>query len=154
MSVGLNREAKSAGKSKVSQLNILTTRVDQQILWFQISVEDAVLMQMNQRLQNLVEESLSLFSWQRCVSLSSHILFQIEFQVLEHQIELLLTVNDFFQSKVCVNSENTYSTMLGCLMPLRREISRIAVDGTPSSSFSSLIFFRATKSPVTRSLHL
>lgn len=37
-----------------------------------------------------------------------------------------------------------YSTMFGCLRPLSREISRMAVLGTPSSSFSSLIFFRAT----------
>ena len=48
----------------------------------------------------------------------------------------------------------TYSTMFGCLMPLRREISRMAVDGTPSSSFSSLIFLSATNSPVFVSRHL
>lgn len=48
----------------------------------------------------------------------------------------------------------TYSTMFGCLIPLRSEISLMAVEGTPSSSFSSLIFLRATNSPVTISLHL
>ena len=48
----------------------------------------------------------------------------------------------------------TYSTIFGCFMPLSSEISLIAVEGTPSSSFSSLIFFKATNSPVTKSLHL
>lgn len=39
---------------------------------------------------------------------------------------------------------NTYSTTFGCLSPLSNEISLMAVDGTPSTSFSSLIFFSAT----------
>jgi hypothetical protein len=38
--------------------------------------------------------------------------------------------------------------MLGCFRFLSNEISRIAVEGTPSSSFSSLIFLIATISPV------
>jgi hypothetical protein len=38
----------------------------------------------------------------------------------------------------------TYLTMLGCCNSLRRDISLIAVDGMPSSSFSNLIFFIAT----------
>uniref|UniRef100_A0A915HQS5 Uncharacterized protein n=1 Tax=Romanomermis culicivorax TaxID=13658 RepID=A0A915HQS5_ROMCU len=41
-----------------------------------------------------------------------------------------------------------YLTTLGCLNSLRSEISRIAVDGTPSSSDSSRIFFSATNFPV------
>ena len=46
-------------------------------------------------------------------------------------------------TSVAENEENTYLTTFGCLIPFRREISLIAVDGTPSSSFSSLIFFIA-----------
>ena len=42
--VSFNREAKSAGKSKISQLNVLTVLVDEQVLRFQVSVEYAVLM--------------------------------------------------------------------------------------------------------------
>ena len=38
--------------------------------------------------------------------------------------------------------------MLGCWSSLRREISLMAVLGTPSSSDSSLIFFMATIAPV------
>ena len=52
------------------------------------------------------------------------------------------------------NFKDTYSTTLGCLRLFKREISLIAVLGTPSSSFSSLIFLRATYSPVTLSYPL
>lgn len=41
--------------------------------------------------------------------------------------------------------------MLQCCISFRREISRMAVLGTPSSSCSSLIFFRAMVSLVRRS---
>jgi hypothetical protein len=95
--IGLNRETKSAGKSEVCQLDVLATGIDQQILGLQISVENAVLVQVNQRLEDLVEKSLSLFPGQGCISLSPHVFFQIKLQVLEHQIQLLLTVNNLFQ---------------------------------------------------------
>ena len=48
----------------------------------------------------------------------------------------------------------TDMTMLSSLSSLRREISRIAVLGTPSSSASSRIFLRATYWPVLMSLAL
>ena len=38
--------------------------------------------------------------------------------------------------------------MFGCWSSLRREISLMAVLGTPSSRESSLVFFKATISPV------
>ena len=38
----------------------------------------------------------------------------------------------------------TYATMFGCCNSFKRDISRMAVDGTPSSSLSNLIFFKAT----------
>lgn len=44
-----------------------------------------------------------------------------------------------------------HRTMLGCCSCLRRDISRMAVDGMPSSSASSRIFLRAIISLVTRS---
>jgi len=50
--------------------------------------------------------------------------------------------------------EITYSTIFGCLRFFNKEISRIAVDGTPSSSFSNLIFLIATNSPVSLCLPL
>ncbi|KAM3139986.1 hypothetical protein pb186bvf_007786 [Paramecium bursaria] len=46
-------------------------------------------------------------------------------------------------------------TILGCgYNSFKIEISLIAVEGTPSSSFSNLIFFKATNSFVTESLAL
>lgn len=46
---------------------------------------------------------------------------------------------------------DNYRTILGCCSCFKREISRIAVDGMPSSSASSRIFFRAMISFVTLS---
>jgi len=52
--VSFNWEAKSAGKTKISELDVLALSIDQQILWFQISMENPVLVQMDERLQDLV----------------------------------------------------------------------------------------------------
>ena len=57
-------------------------------------------MQMNQRLEDLVKEPLSLFPREGCVSLGSHVLFQIELEVLKDQVQLVLTVDDLFQPAV------------------------------------------------------
>ena len=43
-----------------------------------------------------------------------------------------------------------HRTILGCCSSLRREISRIAVLGTPSSSCSNRIFLSAMIVPVSR----
>ncbi len=48
----------------------------------------------------------------------------------------------------------SYRTMFSCCNSLRRDISRMAVLGTPSSSDSSRIFFNATTSPECLSLAL
>ena len=118
-------------------------------------MENSVLVQMDQRLQDLVQKSLSLLAgkW-LIIALRTHILLEVVLEVLEHKVKLILGVDHFLQPKQGWAQNFTYSTILGCLMPFRREISRIAVDGTPSSSFSSLIFFRATNSPVWTSRHL
>ena len=62
MGVGLNGESESAGKTEVSELDVLAHRVDEQVLRLQVSVENAVLVQVNERLQDLVEEALCLFA--------------------------------------------------------------------------------------------
>lgn len=50
---------------------------------------------------------------------------------------------------------DTYDTILGCCNSFNNDISRNAVDGTPSSSpASKRIFFNATKSPVILSFAL
>ena len=46
---------------------------------------------------------------------------------------LVLTLNDNF-TKILINVINPYCTIFGCVNSFRREISRIAVLGTPSES--------------------
>jgi hypothetical protein len=53
-------------------------------------MENSVLMQVDKRLQNLMEEGLSLFFGEWLVALLLHVLLQIELKVLEHQEELVL----------------------------------------------------------------
>jgi hypothetical protein len=62
-------------------------------------MENAVLMQMDEGLQNLVQKALRLLTRQRSLPLRSHVLFQIELKVLKNQIELLLTVNYLLKPK-------------------------------------------------------
>ena len=50
----------------------------------------------------------------------------------------------FLKLRTASRSCYPYLTILGCCSSLRREISRMAVLGTPSSSDSSRIFFMAT----------
>ena len=49
-----------------------------------------MLMQVNERLQNLVEEALRLFLRQWLVTILSHVLLEVKFQVFKHEVELLL----------------------------------------------------------------
>lgn len=54
MCVRLNGESEGSSQTEVSQFDVLSCRVHQQVLRFQISVEDSVLVQVDQRLQDLV----------------------------------------------------------------------------------------------------
>ena len=56
-----------------------------------------MLVQVDERLQDLIQEQLRLFLWQWLITLLLHVLLQIEFEVLEDQIELVLAVDNFFQ---------------------------------------------------------
>jgi hypothetical protein len=72
-----------------------------------------------------------------------HIFLEVVLGVFKDQVQLLFRrlVDDIFEAAW----GKAYFTMFGCgCSSLRIEISRIAVEGTPSSSFSSLIFFKAT----------
>ena len=60
-------------------------------------MENAVLMQVDQSLKDLVQEALSLSLLQRLVSMRSHVFLKIVFHVLEDQVQLLLRVNDLFK---------------------------------------------------------
>ena len=54
-------------------------------------------MQVDQCLEDLVEEALSLFTGQRLVTMMLHILLQVKLTVLEYEEELVLRVDNLFQ---------------------------------------------------------
>lgn len=57
-------------------------------------MENSVLVEIDQGEQDLVEEALGLSLGKRLVSMLLHVLLEIEFQVLEHQVKLVLGVDD------------------------------------------------------------
>ena len=81
--VRLDRQTKGTCQTEVRQLDVLSLGVDQQVLRLEIPMENPMLVQINQRLQNLVEKQLRLLFGQWLVALLLHVLFQVEFEVLE-----------------------------------------------------------------------
>jgi hypothetical protein len=89
---------------------------------------------------------------------SLHVALQVDVEKLEHEVELLIRVDDVQQpvaknkNRACPGSHQrersecgvAHRTILSSLSSLRSEISRMAVLGTPSSSASSRIFLSAT----------
>ena len=86
MSVSLNWESKCTGQSKIGKFDGFAIAINEKILWFEVTMENTVLMQVDESLQNLVEETLCFVFWKRLVSELSHVLLQIEFNILEHQV--------------------------------------------------------------------
>lgn len=62
-------------------------------------MENAMLVQVDESLKNLVQETLRLFLWKRLIALLLHILLQVKLKVFEDQEELVLRVDDFFQPR-------------------------------------------------------
>ena len=60
-------------------------------------MEDALLVQVDKRLENLVGERFDLFS-RKGLSLGLDVLLEVELQVLENQVERLLRVEYFLES--------------------------------------------------------
>ena len=83
MSIGLERKPKGSGQTEVSEFDDSSSRINEQVLGFQISVENSVCVQIDQRLEDLVEQTLNLMSGQSR-ALRLQILFQIVLQVFEH----------------------------------------------------------------------
>ena len=90
-------QTKGSCQTEVRQLDVLSLGVDQQVLWLEIPMENPMLVQINQRLQNLVEKQLRLLFGQWLVALLLHVLFQVVFEVLKDQVQLVLTIDDLFQ---------------------------------------------------------
>ena len=90
-------EAEGTCETKISELDHGALCVYQQVLGLEITVENSVLMQVDECLQDLIEERLGLFLGQWLVSVLLHVLFQVKLQVLEDEEELVLRVNDLFE---------------------------------------------------------
>ena len=64
VSVCLDRESEGSGQAEIGELDCLAVAANEQVLWLQVSVENAVRMQENERLQNLIQEALALGVWE------------------------------------------------------------------------------------------
>ena len=60
-------------------------------------MENSVLVQVDKRLQDLIEEALCLFFGQWLVTMLLHVLLQVEFKVLKHKEKLILRVDDLLE---------------------------------------------------------
>lgn len=98
MSVGLNRKPKGPRKSEVGELANLAVGTNKQILGFEVPVENTVRMQEDERLQDLVEQTLALLGRQSRAHLLL-ILLEVKLEIFEHQVELLLAEQDFLESE-------------------------------------------------------
>lgn len=97
VSVSLNRQAERSRQTEVCQLDVEAGGVDEQVLRLEVAVENAVLVQVDERLQNLVQKALRLLLWQRLVPLLLHVLLQVELEVLEDEVKLVLRIDDLLE---------------------------------------------------------
>lgn len=93
--VCLDRQAKRPSQSKICQLHV-SIRVDQEILWLQVSVHDAMRVTVGSGLQNLISELLYCLRRQRSPDLP-HILLEIILTILENEIEVVFLVYHFLE---------------------------------------------------------
>ena len=96
MGVSFNGKAESSCQPKISEFDGLAILTNEQILWFEVPVKNPIAVQEDKRLQNLVEEALSLLGRQSS-SFLLHVLFQIVLKVFKDEIKLLLAEENFFQ---------------------------------------------------------
>ena len=60
-------------------------------------MENSVLVQVNERLKDLVQKALGLLFRQWLISMLLHVFFEVELQVLEHQEQLVLRVDNLLE---------------------------------------------------------
>ena len=97
MRVSFDGQTKGSCEAEVSQLYDSPSRVNEQVLRLEISVEYSVGVEIDQRLQDLVEEALHL-TWRQRSSLCLQILLQIKFKVLKDEIKRFFRVQYFLES--------------------------------------------------------
>ena len=65
----------------------------------QVTMENSVLVQVNQRLKDLVQKALCLLLGQWLISMLLHVLLEVKLQVLEDQEQLVLRVDNLLKPK-------------------------------------------------------
>jgi len=91
--VGTHWDAKGTGEAKVGELDV-AVGVDQQVLWFQISVQDTVCMAKLNALQQLPHVTLDKHRVD-AGDLRVHVLFQVFVEELKDEVKLVLGVHNF-----------------------------------------------------------
>lgn len=141
MGEGLDGETEGACESEICDFEGAGL-IDEKILGFKVSVDDATGVAVVDAVAELVEEQFDLILTHAGFVFTQPFL-EVVIDQFKDEVEFLLgrNVDNFSKTE----SQTCYWTMLGWgCSSLRMEISRMAVEGTPSSSFSSLIFFMAT----------
>jgi hypothetical protein len=95
--VGADGDAESAGKSEVGKFEIAVT-VDEKVLGLQIAVKNSVRVAKSNSTEHLVQERLNLHGGKAagCLVLV-HVLLEIVFEKLEHEMQFLLAVDHVLQ---------------------------------------------------------
>ena len=96
MGVAFQRQSKSACKSKVSDFELFTLGVDEQVTRLEVAVHDAALVAVHQPLQQLVHHALGLVGREGCAPLVQ-VLLEVQVEELENQVQLVLPVHDVLQ---------------------------------------------------------
>lgn len=91
---GVDRDAECTGETEVAKLQ-QTFTVDEQVLGLEVAVENTVLMAEVDSLEKLVHEALDCSGLEGTTfAISVHVPLKIAIHVLEHQHELVLSVDD------------------------------------------------------------
>ena len=97
MSQSLNWGVECTSQAKICKLQNRVV-LNKQVLWLQISVKNSVRVTEANTLQQLVHHALDNSCIDSVVSKLLHVLLQILFKELKHQIELLVCVDDLVKS--------------------------------------------------------
>jgi hypothetical protein len=90
--------AKGPGQAKISELE-LSFPIDKQVLWFQIAVQDSILVAEGRAHEKLVHEAPNrVWIEGAAVTVCIHVLFEVPFTVLEDKYEFCFGVDDIVEA--------------------------------------------------------
>lgn len=105
VSVGAKRHIEGTSETKVSQLDV-ARGLDEEILWLEIAMQDAVRVAVGQAVEELVGESLDEL---RVHGVGIHVALQIHVKELEDKVELGIVVHDIEKSVFVVFFSHTHN---------------------------------------------